>query len=786
VAAGRAGKPGGNAARRLFARFILANLLIFAPLFLMATAYSAVSLATIRKNMDAVAAAQLAASVASVDRKLSDIRTLMDRLAADYELNRFLNEDAPIGDAARYDSRRISEKLSSLVLGGEVMSRCFVYLAASDLVIYESGFADYDSFYGPLFAVEGYGPAAWKEAMAGLTQDFAFLPGQAAAVNGKASSVHLLVRPLGYGAYRRGFIVSVIDQEELGRRLARLPGLYGGLVMAVDPENRLLAYSGESAAVEKAAAALDAARPGTAEVELGGLRYFVYRLRSPANDWTYIALAEERALAADAVRTRSIAFLLLGAGALVGLVAAFFSAFTNARPLARLFALIVKEQSGGSPDGESPDGAAPAGAGIYETVENAVLRLADDKRRLADRAHDAAAIAHLYFFQTLLRGGYRDRARFAEDRSRLAVDLAEDRLFVLVCRPSALAAVLGERERLQAADSLSRAASERAAAGEPVVSFSPGEVVLVKRWTGAADHREETAALVAYLRSKVDARFRGSLLFGVGRPVDDPFLLPLSYNEASACLVQSAERPESLHFYADSPAAPNAYYYPFDAEEALVRAVRAANLQLLDSQLGALAAANFVDRRLPPAEARNLVAALRGTAHRLIAETPGDAAGLAGRLADLDGAEDSLAAAERFAALADVLRAIAAELEKGKRSHNSRIGEAISTYVADRFADPGLGLTAIADAFGISESYLSAFYKEQSGECLSERIQRVRLSAAAAKLGSSDEPVDRIAADCGYANPASFRRAFKRFHGLAPSDYRLKRGLPAKSGPIPK
>lgn len=53
---------------------------------------------------------------------------------------------------------------------------------------------------------------------------------------------------------------------------------------------------------------------------------------------------------------------------------------------------------------------------------------------------------------------------------------------------------------------------------------------------------------------------------------------------------------------------------------------------------------------------------------------------------------------------------------------------------------------------------------------LSEYVRKRRLTLAAAELLGGDTSITRVAMDYGYDSPSSFSRAFKEFHGIAPTD----------------
>lgn len=62
-------------------------------------------------------------------------------------------------------------------------------------------------------------------------------------------------------------------------------------------------------------------------------------------------------------------------------------------------------------------------------------------------------------------------------------------------------------------------------------------------------------------------------------------------------------------------------------------------------------------------------------------------------------------------------------------------------------------------------------------------VQRLRVEEAKRRLERTDAPVERIAWDVGYEDPAAFRRLFRRLVGLPPGAYRRRFQLPAYARP---
>jgi transcriptional regulator GlxA family with amidase domain len=83
-----------------------------------------------------------------------------------------------------------------------------------------------------------------------------------------------------------------------------------------------------------------------------------------------------------------------------------------------------------------------------------------------------------------------------------------------------------------------------------------------------------------------------------------------------------------------------------------------------------------------------------------------------------------------------------------------------------------LSLDDIARRVASSRRQLQRAYAEIGNTTFRDHLARVRMDRAAEMLASRTLTVREIAHRVGYRQPAQFAKAFRRYQGVAPSDYR--------------
>ncbi len=111
-------------------------------------------------------------------------------------------------------------------------------------------------------------------------------------------------------------------------------------------------------------------------------------------------------------------------------------------------------------------------------------------------------------------------------------------------------------------------------------------------------------------------------------------------------------------------------------------------------------------------------------------------------------------------------------IKESKESSNERLRDAVTEYIQANFKSYSLSLKEIAEQFGISPSYLSRFFKDQTGYTYNEYVRHLRFEEAKRMLIYTEESIKEIVRCIGYIDVPNFVRTFRRIEGITPGKFR--------------
>ena len=110
--------------------------------------------------------------------------------------------------------------------------------------------------------------------------------------------------------------------------------------------------------------------------------------------------------------------------------------------------------------------------------------------------------------------------------------------------------------------------------------------------------------------------------------------------------------------------------------------------------------------------------------------------------------------------------------------HRTSLFEDAVSIVEHDFASE-LSLDDIARRVASSRRQLQRAYSEIGNTTFRDHLTGVRMERAAELLSGRTMTVREVAYRVGYRQPAQFAKAFRRRHGLSPSDFRASRSAAA-------
>ena len=109
--------------------------------------------------------------------------------------------------------------------------------------------------------------------------------------------------------------------------------------------------------------------------------------------------------------------------------------------------------------------------------------------------------------------------------------------------------------------------------------------------------------------------------------------------------------------------------------------------------------------------------------------------------------------------------------ERIEKQRSSSYVERCKDYVRKNYRQK-IYIEDIAEALGISTSYLSRLFHSETGERLQDHINAVRIERAANMLLYSDTSLSEIAEYVGFPNQSYFGKLFLKYRGITPRKFR--------------
>jgi len=214
------------------------------------------------------------------------------------------------------------------------------------------------------------------------------------------------------------------------------------------------------------------------------------------------------------------------------------------------------------------------------------------------------------------------------------------------------------------------------------------------------------------------------------------------------------------------------YYYPLTIEQQLINFMKTGNYEKSQQLVEVIFRKNLENASLSVPLAKCLMFDLISTMLKTVEDMNAiNKAMFMEQSNPVDRLMNCRSIREMKAQLLETLGQACTIIESSRKRDNQLIDQVIS-YVQDQYRDENLNISRIGERFGLTPSYLSRQFRDQTGEALLDFINKTRLQEAKRLLLEKKRPVNEISRAVGYADINTFNRIFKKFEGITPGKYR--------------
>jgi AraC-like DNA-binding protein len=408
---------------------------------------------------------------------------------------------------------------------------------------------------------------------------------------------------------------------------------------------------------------------------------------------------------------------------------------------------------------------------IYEAIQDAL----QEKEKINQVLKQQSSVVRADFLHKLLRGKYGNIS--LQHNAFAALDMAfisSDFMVVLFCmedKGKLVSITCGEDFEAKATLPgfvVTNVFEELLGQRHPhfVTEFDEKIVCVVNlRETEAAEPVQELVDVGEELQSFFDKYYAMTLTVAISNVHSGIHGMQEAYQEAVAALEYKriAGSGKIIRFQSLTNQVRD-YFYPLENEHKLVNCIKSGEFDKAKQLLDDLIRSNFRDVTPTAEMTRYFMFDLASTVVKTVKELAADQP------------VEKLFACETVGELQEeitqILAAVCGHIRSTTGNRSYELSQSVMAFVNSHYGEITLNVAMIADNRGMTPSYLSKLFKEQTGESLSEYINRIRLAKAKLLLRKEGLTISDIAVQVGYLNSNALIRSFKKYEGVTPGKYK--------------
>ena len=710
------------------------------------------------------------------DLRVSELEKVVTNLATDSRVREFLNiENISGSDFMKFITSWNTMPIYSVT--DEFLIDSVLYSRQTNSMISPYGAVPaIDSFYNSLIEISHLNYQDWREEYLEQYQTFNISESSAVKVNFNSLDGIVIYQtlPIGYQNINKGTIILVVD-----------PALFSSPLQDRDNENtwyyildnqdKVLTSRTSPELLEIYEKIEFDEESGYSLYTSGENEWFVAYAISERYGWKYVMGIQKDKVLGKVYQIRNISLIFISLSIILGLIVAIILSRYNSRPIQKILTSLSDELS--TADQEN----------AIEKISRSIKQMTTSNTYLKNALSAQEPLLKAQIIGKVLKGAFTDEDELKKSLEEVRISIGDGPYMACIIR---LEEELKSNKQLQGSHR-----SEDKALIRSLVNDVLGASAFLYDWDN-----DKLAILFSFAGSqKVDTirKYVETVLGGVKLVLFEKHKIQTLcsggglYNSLVE-VYRSIVEAEDVLIYATSlwlnPVCwfnaehgnNEQYYYPMEMEQRLINLIKAGQSDVAVEVIDELFREN-IDNRVLSVHMMLLLggevfSTLMKSSARLTAPD-GESQGFSfsRHMEELHGwrkkIRDSKSLVPIQALVTGLCRDICDIVAEQRRHPKYHLKNKFLTFLSENQGDPNLSLTVMADYFNLTEAYISHMFKEQTGEKLSNYLEKIRIKKAT-ELLQENYVIDEIVHMTGYQYKNTFYKAFKRVMNISPGQYR--------------
>lgn len=643
--------------------------------------------------------------------------------------------------------KNIFENLSMSVALNSMIEDIYVFSGEDDMVVFSHGSVDMDIMYGSLLKFGDMSLDEFRKSYLSDVKHGEFFPAMNVYNTGENTQSVLYIESYPAHPFSKptGYIVISIRLSEL---LNILGYTEDNEIYLYDPDGKLL-YS--SLPVE---GELKIDEEGLCTIN--GNKYITYSSQNK-DSLNFVGASLYNSALKRTISMRLLLTVIVFCVILIGFMLSVYFAKFNTKPIKGLMDKLETL----NPDGDKAGDEYTAIAKSIDSIVNNMMLIEKD-------FEEERPVLINDFVNSILIGKYMTQPEIEKIAKKLRVDISGNKFAVMLLEIVDREAD-NNRERLRSIQkSISTEFRQRFNCLTNMNGMDSVYIIFKFDDEDVTKHMESIENVTYTISDTLYESLQVRLKCAIGGFYDS--ILDVMYsNEGAKGLLEKGTQVEyrNIIWCVQSEEVRSWYYYPNEIEQRIENSFRSNAINEIDHILNLVREENYINRVLDSSTIRLLYMNMKITVHNIMRQFCAEL-GEKRKWKLVDDIVEGEGMDKFFKTLSQTYHILIEE------SETKSLKQEILDYVNKAALDMDFDRHVFAKNFFISPDYVSKFFKENTGYGFTKYATKVRIDKACELLRDGNYTIERISEAVGYSSALSFRRAFKNYMGISPSDYRRR------------